>query len=171
MSKLKNMKVLTTAAMLAAAGIILGFFKLPISNILEIRFSSLPIMIAGWLFGPVVGGIVGGLVDIGGYIIRPTGPFVPAFTLDTILTGVIFGLILYRKNLSIKRLIVASVINAVIVNMILNTFWLSLLYKMPFMATFIARLPKECITVPLYTFVLYVIMKPVSQIKFVKTTL
>ncbi len=171
MSRLKNMKVLTTAAMLAAAGMILGFFKLPISNIVEIRFTSLPIMIAGWLFGPAIGGVVGGLVDIGGYIIRPTGPYVPAFTLDTILTGVIFDFFLYKKKLSFKRVIIANVINAGIVNLVLNTFWLSLLYKLPFVATFIARVPKECITIPLYTVVLYFIMKPVSQIRFVKTTM
>ena len=37
MNKLRDTKTLTLAAMLTAIGIILGFFKLPINQFIEIR--------------------------------------------------------------------------------------------------------------------------------------
>lgn len=168
MSQLKNMKVMTTAAMLCAVAIVLGFFKLPISNVIEIRFAGLPIAIAGYLFGPVVGGLVGGIADIGGYLIRPTGPYAPGFTIDTILTGVIFGYFLYKKEVSLKRIIAASLVNKIIVNILLNSFWLAVLYHLPFTATVISRLPKEAIMLPIHVIILLVIMKPISNLSIAK---
>ena len=46
MKKLMNTKTLTVAAMLTAVGIVLGFFKLPINQLIEIRFGSIPIALA-----------------------------------------------------------------------------------------------------------------------------
>ena len=73
-----NTKTLTVAAMLTAVGIVLGFFKLPINQLIEIRFGSIPIALAGMMFGPGVAGVVGALTDIGGYLVKPTGPFFPS---------------------------------------------------------------------------------------------
>lgn len=168
MSKLKNMKIMTTAAMLCAVAIVLGFFKLPISNVVEIRFSGIPIALAGYLFGPVVGGIVGGISDIGGYLIRPTGPYAPGFTIDTIVTGMIFGFFLYKKDVSLKRIIAASLVNKILVNTLMNSFWLAVLYQLPFSATVIARIPKEIITLPIHVVILLVLMKPISNLSIAK---
>lgn len=169
MSRLHNMKIVTTAAMLVAIAIILGFFKLPISNIIEIRFQSIPIAIAGFLFGPVVGGIVGGLADIGGYVVHPTGAYAPGFTIDTILSGVIFGLIMHHKGeISIRRIVIAFIINAIFVNTLLNSFWLTILYNLPFTATVIARITKEIIMVPIDVLILTVILKPICNLTFTK---
>ena len=68
--------MITNAAILSAIAIILGFFKIPVTQLIEIRFAMLPIAVAGCLFGPVVGGVVGMVSDIGGYILSsPPGPF------------------------------------------------------------------------------------------------
>ena len=82
MSKLKNTRILAITAMLAAVSIILSYFKIPLSPLIEIRFTTLPLAIAGYLFAPAIGGMVGLLADVGGYIIAPTGPFFPGFTIS-----------------------------------------------------------------------------------------
>ena len=64
MSKLKNVRVLTGAAMLLAIAVILSFFKISLTEVMEIRFSNIPVAVAGMLFGPGVGGVVGALSDL-----------------------------------------------------------------------------------------------------------
>ena len=58
MSKLRDIRVLTTAAMLVAISIVLGFFKIPITQLIEIRFSFLANAMAGslWPFCRGAGG-------------------------------------------------------------------------------------------------------------------
>ena len=109
MSRLKDVRVLTAAAMLLAVSVILSFFKISITEVMEIRFSNLPVAVAGMLFGPGVGCAVGALSDLLGYVVRPTGPYFPGFTISSALSGVIFGLLLHKKR-SLGRIVLASVL-------------------------------------------------------------
>lgn len=166
MSKLKDLRVLTTAAMLAAIAVVLGFFKIPISNLIELRFQSFPIAISGALFGPIVGAIVGVISDVGGYIAKPTGAFFPGFTISAAITGIIFGLIIKSKSQKwalLGRIAIAMTINTIVTGLILNTLWLSMLYGNPFNIVFVARLPKELIMLPINIAILYVILVPVKN--------
>ena len=105
---LRDIRVLTSAGLLSAIAIVLGFFKIPLTQIIEIRFMVLPVAAAGWLFGPVVGGLVGIVADVGGYLIKPTGPFFPGFTITSMLSGVIFGCVLYRRRPTLLRIFTAQ---------------------------------------------------------------
>ena len=166
MSKLKNIKVLTTAAMLSAVAVIFGFFKIPISNIIEIRLQTFPIAIAGALFGPYVGAIVGIIADVGGYIAKPTGAFFPGFTLSSALTGVIFGAFLNVKSSGFTllwRTFLAVGVNTIVTGLLLNTLWLSILYGNPLSAVFIARLPKEVVMIPINIVILYLALVPIRK--------
>ncbi|MBR4832569.1 MAG: folate family ECF transporter S component [Butyrivibrio sp.] len=166
MEKLRNTKTLTLAAMLVAIGIVLGFFKIPISQIIEIRFGSLPIAVAGMSLGPGIAGIIGAIIDVLGYLVKPTGPFFPGFTISGIVSGLIFGIAFYKKELSLGRIVVASALHTLVVGIIMNTFWLDLLYiKAGYFTTLIARLPKELIMLPINIVMLYVILGAFSRIK------
>ncbi len=164
---LKNTVVLTTSAMLVALGMIFGFFKIPISTIVEIRLQSIPIAIGGMLFGPVIGGIIGGAVDIVSYIAKPTGAYFPGFTISAAMTGIIFGVILYKKATP-ARTAIACLLNAVIVSLLINTLNLSILYSMPFMTTMIARIPSAAIHAVVYFIIIEVLQKPLKNISFFK---
>lgn len=167
MNKLKETKTLAVAAMLVAIGIVLGFFKLPINQLIEIRFGSLPICMAGMMFGPVVGGVVGALVDIGGYLVKPTGPFFPGFTLSSLVGGVIFGLMLYNKKMTFLRVLASQIVYTIIVGIIMNSYWLNLLYlKNGYLAAIIARLPKELIMIPIYSVLIYSLFKAFSKVRY-----
>jgi len=167
MNKLKETKTLAVAAMLVAIGIVLGFFKLPINQLIEIRFGSLPICMAGMMFGPVVGGVVGALVDIGGYLVKPTGPFFPGFTLSSLVGGVIFGLMLYNKKMTFLMVLASQIVYTIIVGIIMNSYWLNLLYlKNGYLAAIIARLPKELIMIPIYSVLIYSLFKAFSKVRY-----
>ena len=96
MDKMRNTRILTASAMLLAIAVILGFFKIPVNQFMELRFAFLPIACTGMLFGPFVGGVVGALSDILGYLVKPTGPYFPGFTVTQIISGV-------ARVLSIRR--------------------------------------------------------------------
>lgn len=155
---------LTGAAMLVAVGIVLGFLKIPITDLVEIRFGSLPIALAGVLFGPGTAAAVGAAADIGGYLVKPTGPFFPGFTISGALTGVIFGLLLYKKKVTLKRVLIAEAFHTLLIGMLLNTVWLSILYNWQFQAALAARVVKEAVMYPINTALLYSVLKSVSTV-------
>lgn len=163
MEELKKISVLTTAAMLLAISVILSFFKIPISQVIEIRFGFLPIAAGGMLFGPFVGGVMGALADIIGYVVKPTGAYFPGFTISGIVSGVLYALVLYKKEITVKRVIVAQLLQTVVISFLLNNIWLSILYKSGFAAIFMARLAKTCIMFPIEVILLYLIMQAVKK--------
>lgn len=166
MSDLKKVRVLTLAAMLIAVSIVLGFFKLPISPALEIRFTSLPIAMAGFLMGPMVGAAIGVISDIGAYIVRPTGPFFAGFTVSAAVMGLIFGTLLHKKKLTWMRVFASQAIVGVLVGILMNSFWLAMLFDKGFIAIMMSRIVKELIMIPLNTFILMMLIKafPASSI-------
>ncbi len=126
--EIKDIRSLTGAAMMTTLDVILDFFRIAISNVMEISFSFLAVATAGMMYGPIVGGIVGGAGDIIEFIIRPTGPFFPGFTLNKILVGVIYGLFLYKKEITWKRIALAVLIENFLCTLVLTPIWLKILY-------------------------------------------
>lgn len=165
MKQLKNVKTLSTVAMLIAIGILLGFFKIPITEVLEIRFGSIPIAIAGSFFGPGISALVGALTDIGGFIVKPTGPYFPGFTISSIVTGIIFGFMFHKKEMTISRIVLAQIINTVLVGIVLNSIWLSMLYGNAFIVVVSTRVIKELLMIPINVLILTAVLKPISQLR------
>ncbi len=160
----KALKRLTISAMLLAVSAILGLFKIPLSPSSEIRLQFLPVAIEGMLFGPLYGGIVGGLSDIVCYIVKPTGAFFPGFTISAVIQGVIYGLIL-NKDRSLLRIVAAQAVDTIVVSMILNPIWLMMLYQSGFIALFTGRLLKVLIMFPINTALLAVLIPVVVKIE------
>lgn len=81
---------------------------------LRIGFGAIPIQISGILMGPVIGGIVGVIADLLGFIMNPAGGiFFPGFTLTAALNGIIPGL-LFNYFRKMKDDINFNIINAII---------------------------------------------------------
>lgn len=154
--ELKDLKTLTAAAMLLAITVVLGFYRLQLTEYVRIGFDSVSKELAGMLFGPVVGCMVGGLSDLISYIIKPIGGFFPGFTISAMAGGIIYGTILYKKPLSLKRVIAVNSVVTVVVNLVLNTYWLTLLYGNAFFALLPARAVKQLIMLPIDSILFYV---------------
>ena len=161
MQKLKNVQVLTISAFLVAIATVLGFFKIPVSEIIEIRFQYLPIAASGFLFGPAIGGIVGMLADILGYIVKPTGAFFPGFTISSIASGLIYGWVLYKKEVTIPRILIAQAIESVVCSLLINSINLSILYGSAFTVILSAKLIKALVMFPIKSVMLYLMLKTI----------
>ena len=112
-----------------------------------------------------VGGIMGGVADIIKYLLKPTGPFFFGFTFNAILGAVIYGVMLYKKPISFKRILASKIVVAIVVNVFLNTYWLSMLYGNAFMAILPPRLIKQIIMVPIQSIMLYAVVEVLAKAK------
>lgn len=166
--ELKSVRTITSAAMFAAVAIILGVFSINIGNYIRIGFSSIPNGICAYLFGPVVGGLFAGVLDVLKYIIKPTGVFFPGLNAVTVLAGVLYGCMYYKKPITLWRVLVAKFVVMLICNVILNTLCLSILYGKGFMVLLPARAVKNLITWPADALVFYSVMKALNGIGVLK---
>ena len=157
--ELKSVRTITTMAMLAAVAVILGYFSIEYGQFIRIGFSGIPNEIVHMLFGPVVGSVFAGTMDILKYLIKPTGAFFPGFTLIAMLAGLIYGSFYYKKELNFWRVLAAHITVALICNVLLNTWCLSILYGKAFAVLLPARLVKNAIMCPIDAFIFYHIAK------------
>lgn len=120
-------------ALITAIAVVVNFFKvdIPIAGapVMRISFSSPFIRLSSILFGPIYGGISGGLLDILSYILKPVGGYLPPLTLTAILNGILVGIIwssLKRCNIKTFKsfyITMFSLVGAIgIVNYIFKTF-------------------------------------------------
>ena len=127
LSKPRNLAVI---ALLTAANIVVSVISTH-TETLKIGFSFVIVAFAAYLFGPVAAAFVGGVGDIVSAVAFPVGPYFPGFTLTAVLTGICFGIFLYEKT-GIIKIIVSVLLNELIGSLLMNSFWISFLYKMPF---------------------------------------
>ena len=155
---------MVTVALFIAIGVVLGFmFSIQLTDFIKIGFSFIANEMTALLFGPVVGGLMGGITDILKFLVKPTGAFFFGFTLNAILGGVIYGAILYHSPISFKRILAAKTVVAVFVNLLLGTFWLDMMYGQGFIALLPARALKQLFTVPIEVDYLFCFCRGIVQ--------
>ena len=93
MNKEGSLKKMIVAAFLIALSIVLTRMLSITTPFFRIGFGSVPIMIAGIVLGPQTGFLVGAVADLVGFVVSPTGSFMPGFTLTSALTGAIPGIL------------------------------------------------------------------------------
>lgn len=92
----------------------------------QFNLGFLPIALAGWLFGPVAGMIVGGLGDFFGAHIFPAGAYFFGFTLSNLIVGFLYGFILYKHKPCFWRG-GAAVLAVSVCYLFLNSYWLNII--------------------------------------------
>ena len=135
--ELSNVQALAVCAMMLALRVILGIFSnftLAVMPYVKIGFSFIPVVITAYLFGPVCAGIVSGAGDILSIIISNPTAFSlnPLLTLFYIWEGVIYGAVLYKHSLELKRIIIAKAAVLLLCTLPLNTIVISGLYNIPY---------------------------------------
>ncbi len=89
----KTTKFLITIAALLALRILFTFFNVPIVATNQvISFDWIPVMIMGWIFGPIHGLFFGMFTDTLCYFIRPSGQWFWMYAIQECIVGFISGL-------------------------------------------------------------------------------
>lgn len=167
----KTKKIILSALMLTLSIILSRFLSIK-TPLLAIGFSFVPILLSAIWLGPKYTVIISGLSDLIGAILFPFGEFFIGFTISSILSGLIYGLILYKKDgefskkALIVRLIIATTIVTLFINVGLNTIWLMIMYKKAFIVLLSTRILKELIMIPIQIITVFLIeeaLKPIVK--------
>lgn len=162
--ELKSVPALAMCAMLAALALILNSVAtINLGPYIKIGFSGIPNQIVDYLFGPVTGGLFAGILDIVKYFMRPDGGFFFGFTFNAMLAAFIYGCFYYRQKLTLKRVLIAKLVVVLVVNVLLNTLWLDMLYGKGFLAILPARALKNLIMWPIDSIIFFTITRLLEQ--------
>lgn len=139
---------------------------------IRFSFSFLPIALFGSLFGKWHAAMMAMMADlIGGFIFLPMTPFL-GFTFSAFLTGLIYGHFLHKPQrllenktstpfYTLKEIALPFIIITIFIDLILNTFWLSIIYHKSAYLFFMSRLIKNLIALPINIFIFSILYKPI----------
>lgn len=162
---LKGTKNIVTLGMILAVSMVVNVLAIQITPTLRLTFNFLVYAVCGALFGPVPSLITFMVSDVLSYMINSHGGmYFFGFTLNAGLAGLIYGIILFRKNFSIWRCIIVKSICSLFLNVGLSTIWLHMLYGNAIAALFWVRLIKNLMLLPIEILLLAAVLKGVQKI-------
>lgn len=162
--KKEKTKMIVFIGLLVALHIILSRWLSINAWNLKIGFAFAATFIGAYLYGPVGGMLVGGFGDLLGALLFPIGPYFPGFTLDCALTGLIFGLFLYKKQ-SKFRIGFAVAIDQILISLFLNTYWISILYGSAYWPIFVTRIVQVVIMIIVQFVTIMGLIKALKKLK------
>ena len=145
----KNLRVMVVCAMCMAASIVLGYFYVPISDTLTIRFSYLATATAGLTAGPLGALLYGFAVDLLDFMIHPQGNYFFGYTLSAMFGALFYALFFYRQRVTVLRMVLCRICVNYLVNVGLGAFWSSILYSKGYLYYLTKSLLKNTIMLPI----------------------
>ena len=103
------------------------------------------------------------MLDLVKFFMKPDGPFFFGFTFNAMLAAFIYGCFYYRRKLTIWRVLAAKFVVILIVNVLLNTLWLDMLYGKGFLAILPMRALKNLIMWPIDSVIFFTITRLLEQ--------
>ena len=163
---LRNVKVLTTAAMLGALSVIIGIFCKNFLNfgngLFRVTFENFPIIMSGILFGPVVGAVTGIVSDMVSYFLSTQSFAIsPIVTLGAALVGAVSGIVstYIIKKRGVCRIIISTLSAHAIGSLLVKTLGIYAYYNMSYSMLLLYRLPTYAIIIAVESFFLCLIFK------------
>ena len=150
-AQLKNVRMLTLAGIITAASIVLESFPIYLlGTSLKIYFSFLVISLGCYVYGPAMGILVGFANDTLGFLISSFGePYFPGYLITAMLSGLIYGTLLYRQRITVLRLVVVRLVINYGSNVLLGSVWKAMLYGKGYYYYFTTGLVKNTTMLPI----------------------
>ena len=146
---MSNTRRLVTIAFFIAIEVVLTRFLSIQTEFLRIGFGFLPVACVGILYGPLWAGAAYAIGDVLGMLIFPSGSYFPGFTLSAFIIGCLYGIFLYGKDSSVRRILIPVLLVCMGVNLFVDTLWLRILYGQAYLAILPPRIVKCVVMVPI----------------------
>ncbi|USS84571.1 folate family ECF transporter S component [Fructilactobacillus myrtifloralis] len=149
-----SLKGMTYLAILMALEIIIGRFSIGSSSV-RFSFTFIVIaLIAKW-YGPFWSTGVAIIVDFIATLFSGQ-PYFPGFALSAVLVSLIYSVAFFKpSHISWLRVLVTVAIITIFVNLLLNSWWVSIIAQTPFSYFLGLRLGKNLISYPIQVILLY----------------
>lgn len=160
-----KIRLIVFSALVAAVDIIFSrIINIDLPGPIRINFEISIAGLAGYLLGPVWASLSLVASDLIGMLLY-TGSmgFSLFFTISAALRGILFGILLYKKPVRITRSILSILIVFLLVDFLLNTYWLSIMMELSYFPYLISRLPK-LILIPINTALLHILLILINKI-------
>lgn len=139
---------LAVSALLTAADVVLTRLLAINTPVMKIGLGFAAVALCALLYGPWWAAATGALGDLLGALLFPTGAYFPGFTLTAALTGVIFGLCLYKKPAHWGYPVLAALLNTVLVSYLANTAMICCITGNSYTAMLTARAVQLAVMLP-----------------------
>ena len=124
-----TLRQLTVSALLIALDVVFSRVLAINTPLMKIGLGFAAVAVAAMLYGPAWAALTAALGDLIGALLFPTGAYFPGFTATAALTGLIFGLFLYRREKSLLRAFLAALCNCLLVTFLLNTLMIAVFFR------------------------------------------
>lgn len=161
-------KKLIVSALLVALDVLFVRVLALNTPIMKLGLGFAAVAVGAMAFGPAWAGLIAALGDLLGSVLFPTGAYFPPFTLSAALTGVIFGLSLYKRPASLKSALSAGGLNVIIVSYLINSGLIAWLSGVSYASTLAVRAVQPLLMLPTQCGVIYLLMKSKSVQSVIK---
>ncbi len=162
--KLKETKYLAIIAMMVALKVVISGFYIPVSDNLRIMYSFFVSAAEAAIIGPVAAALSGAISDLVGFMIHPTGPFFFGYTISSMLGSFIYGIFLYKAQITILRLFCAKAAVNYLVNVLLGSVWSAMMYSKGYIYYAGKSLIKNTLLLPLEVVLLVIVFNMVIPV-------
>ena len=168
--ELTKVQTIAVCAMMLALNTVFAFlskYSLLVLPNVKIGLMFIPVLLTAHFYGPVCAAIVCAGGDMLSTMINNPTPFAfnPGITACCVLEGIIYGVVLYHSEYSLRNLIIAKVSVLILCHLPLNTVFLSMIMNIPYLTMLWYR---AIILIPFAVIEITVMMllkKPIHKVK------
>lgn len=125
-------KALSRVALLVSLSIVIKLVFSATSSSFRITFYEIPIIISGLLYGPIIGGVTGFIVDVLYILFHPMATSFNLMTVSSMMWGIMGGVLLFGKmNLTLRRLLL-MIVSTSILTFVLNSIQLYVIWEVAY---------------------------------------
>lgn len=171
LGEIANVRSLVLCALFTALRIIAQapFLKITIiPNELEVNFGFLFNSLGAMMYGPVLGVIGGAISDTVGFFLFSSGTYFLPYMFIAMASSFVFGIFLYKQEISSVKLLLANFTMMVICNLLLSPLALYLYYLMVlgktkvFATLILAEVAVNLASYPLKSWLLIIFIRAIS---------
>lgn len=154
-------KNVTMALLTAMCLVLTNYLSLKLGEGLIIGFGVIPIVVCAMLYGGVSAGICYSISNLMRVILSGYGlsPYDIPLTFICFLTGLIYGIFLYKKQITLVKVLIPTIITCLVFNLLGNTYFFAKLMGQGYLAILPARVLKNVVQIPINTFIILSISK------------
>ncbi len=156
-----NVRMLVFAGIVCALAIVLKSMPIFLTGMsLRITFTFLAVSLGAYCYGPLMAIAAGACIDTLSTLLFNFGePYFPGYLLTAMLSGLIYGLLLYHRRPSVPRLILLRILINYGMNVLLGSLWKSMLYGKGYLYYAGTGMIKNTLLLPLEVFLTWLLLR------------